>query len=157
MIAIGSTDDGERLILAKKLGADHTLKAGKSADPVAAVRELTNGHGADLVIEFAGTADAARLAIESSRCGGRVVLCGATSPGRQLEIDLSTIVRGHRDIFGSVANPKGISRRANDIMKSNLVDILPLITHHMPLSDFRRAWELFQNRKEDCIRIMLHP
>jgi len=157
VIAIGSTDDAERLSLARELGADNSLVVGENGDTVAAVQELTNGRGADLVIEFAGTADAARQAIELSRRGGRVVLCGATVPGRQLEIDLSTIVRGHLDIFGSVANPRGISKRANELMKCGLVDIQPLITHHMPLSEFPRAWKLFQNRKEGSIRIMLHP
>lgn len=157
VIAIGSTDDAERLSLTRELGADSSFVVGDNGDTVAAVKELTNGRGADLVIEFAGTADAARQAIELSRRGGRVVLCGSTSPGRQLEIDLSTIVRGHLDIFGSVANPRGISKRANELMKCGLVDIQSLITHHMPLSEFPRAWELFQNRKEGSIRIMLHP
>jgi 2-desacetyl-2-hydroxyethyl bacteriochlorophyllide A dehydrogenase len=157
VIAIGTIDDAERLALASELGADHTLAIDEGDDPAALVKELTYGRGADLVVEFAGTARAARHAIEMARRGGRVVLCGATSPGRRLEVDLSTIVRGHLDIFGSMANPRGISRRANELMASGMVDIQPLISHHMPLSDFPRAWDLFQNRKEDSIRIMLHP
>lgn len=157
VIAIGSAGDAERLALASALGADHILEGENKEAVVAAVQELTNGRGADLVIEFAGSADGASLAVELSRRGGRVVLCGATSPGRQLEVDLSTIVRGHLDIFGSVANPRGISKRANELMEKGLVDIKPLITHHMPLSDFPLAWERFQNRREGSIRIMLHP
>lgn len=158
VIAIGTEDDTERLALASELGADRVIEAADdSKDPVTAIRELTSGLGADLVVEFAGTAEAARQAIAMTRRGGRVVLCGATSPGRRLQIDLSTIVRGHLDIFGSVANPRGISKRANELMQTGLVDIRPLITHHMPLSEFPLAWELFQNRSENVIRIMLHP
>ena len=156
VIAIGSVDDTKRLALAKELGADHTLKVDESGNPGAAMRDMNKGCGADLVVEFAGTAQAARQAIEFCRRGGRVVLGGATSPGRKLEIDLSTIVRGHLDIFGSVANPRGISKRANQLMANGLVDIQPLITHHMPLREFPRAWELFQTRGEYSIRIMLH-
>jgi threonine dehydrogenase-like Zn-dependent dehydrogenase len=92
-----------------------------------------------------------------ARRGGRVVLCGATSPGRRLEVDLSTIVRGHLNLYGSVANPRGISRRANILMQSGLVDIRPLITHHLPLRDFTTAWRLFEERQENVIRAMLHP
>lgn len=157
VIAVGSLEDTERLLLARKLGADHVLEAGASGNAAPAVKQMTNGRGADLVIEFAGTAEAARQAIEMARRGGRVVLCGATSPGRKLEIDLSTIVRGHLNIFGSVANPRGISKRANELMGRGLVDIKPLITHHMPLNEFPLAWESFQNRGEGSIRIMLHP
>src|SRR5438309_2471316 len=67
----------------------------------------------DLVVEFAGTADAARDAIRLARRGGRVVLGGATGQGVELSgLDLSTIVRGHLDVLGSVANPKRVSGRA---------------------------------------------
>jgi threonine dehydrogenase-like Zn-dependent dehydrogenase len=157
VIAVGTAQDIDRLALAQKLGADRTLAVDKNSDAPAAVRKLTGGRGADLVIEFAGTADAARQAVEMTRRGGRVVLCGATSPGRKLEIDLSTIVRGHLNIYGSMANPRGISKRANELMKAGLVDIQPLVTQHMPLSDFPLAWEIFQNREQTSIRIMLHP
>jgi L-iditol 2-dehydrogenase len=157
VIVIGAGGDAPRLALARDLGADHTINVNEVDDPLEAVRELTAGRGADLVIEFAGTAEAGRLAVEMARRGGRVVLCGATSPGRKLEVDLSTIVRGHLNLYGSVANPRGISRRANILMQSGLVDIRPLITHHLPLSDFAQAWELFEERQENVIRAMLHP
>jgi len=157
VIAVGIDADAQRLKLAGRLGADHTLNLSGISDPARAVRDLTLGRGADLVIEFAGSADAARQALEMARRGGRVVLGGATGPGRRLDVDLSLIVRGHLDIFGSVANPRGISRRANLLMQIGLVDIRPLITHHMPLTEFARAWQIFMDRKEDAIRIMLHP
>jgi len=56
-----------------------------------------------------------------------------------------------------VANPRGISRRANGLMQKGLVDVRPLITHHLPLSEFARAWEIFRDRREGAIRVMLHP
>jgi L-iditol 2-dehydrogenase len=157
VIAIGAEDDSHRLALARELGADFILNAGEVDDPVQAVHKLTAEHGADLVIEFAGTAEAGRQAVEMARRGGRVVLCGATSPGRRLDVDLSTIVRGHLNLFGSVANPRGISGRANTLMQNGLVDIHPLITHHLPLREFAQAWQLFQDRQENVIRVMLHP
>lgn len=157
VIAVGAESDTLRLALARELGADFTINAGEVEDPVQEVRDLTAGRGADLVIEFAGTAEAGRQAVEMTRRGGRVVLCGATSPGRRLEVDLSTIVRGHLSLFGSMANPRGISRRANILMQSGQVDIRPLITHHLPLSKFAQAWQLFQERDENVIRVMLHP
>lgn len=157
VIAIGSEEDAPRLALAHTLGADFIVNAGEVDNPVQAVHELTAGRGADLVIEFAGTVEAGRQALEMARRGGRVVLCGATSPGRRLDVDLSTIVRGHLDVFGSMANPLGISERANALMQSGLVVIRPLITHHLPLSEFAQAWELFQDHQENVIRVMLHP
>jgi len=157
VIAVGSTGDEERLAMALVTGADQVVNAAKVDDPIQEVRQLTSGKGADLVIEFAGSALAARQSIEMARRGGRIVLGGATSPGRRLDVDLSTIVRGHLDVFGSVANPRGISGRANELMAKGHVDIEPLITHRMPLSEFPGAWELFENQIDGVIRPMMYP
>jgi len=121
------------------------------------VRDAFPG-GADLVVEFAGTAEAARQAIQLARRGGRVVLAGATGPGRELSgIDLSTIVRGHLDILGSLANPRGISARGLELIARGAVDVKPLITHCFGLSEFEQAWATFVERRDGAIRVMVHP
>ena len=135
--------------VARALGAARTVLLGTRAERVQRIRDLADavvvgggeaaiedaraalgGQGADLVVEFAGTPDAARQAIQLARRGGRVVLAGATGPGRELSgVDLSTIVRGHLDIYGSLANPRGISGRGLQLIASGAVDVRPLITH----------------------------
>lgn len=70
---------------------------------------------------------------------------------------MSVIVRGHLDVYGSVANPRGISARANTLMQKGLVDVKPLITHRLPLADFSRGWQIFLEREDDPIRVMLYP
>lgn len=157
VIVVGADQDKSRLSLAQQMGADQIINIDEVDDPVDQVQALTGGLGADLVVEFAGTSTAGRFSIEIVRRGGRVVLGGSTSPGKQLEVDLSTIVRGHLDIYGSVANPRRISRKANVMMQRGEIDITPLMTHHMPLAEFDRAWDIFTNRTEDVIRIMMHP
>jgi len=157
VIVVGVKEDRQRLGLAMKMGADQIIEADGVANPVQALRDLTSGRGVDLVIEFTGSAAAAQQSIQMSRRGGRIVHGGATGPGRRLDIDLSTIVRGHLDVYGSVANPRGISNRANELMAKGSVDITPLITHHFPLSEFPLAWEIFSERQEGVIRPMLHP
>lgn len=157
VIVVGIPEDGQRLELAKRLGADDVIVAEAGQSPVRRVRELTNGKGVDLVVEFAGTAAAGRESLEMARRGGRVVLGGVTSPGRELIVDLSVIVRGHLNVFGSVANPQSICRRANVMMQRGLVDVTPLITHEMPLSEFPSAWKMFTERVGDPIRIVMHP
>jgi L-iditol 2-dehydrogenase len=132
---------------------------GQGDDAVLQTRLALGGDGgADLVIEFAGTPEAARQAIQLARRGGRVVLAGATGPGRELSgVDLSTIVRGHLDIYGSLANPRGVSRRGLELIAKRVVDTAPLITHHFALDGFAEAWATFVERREGAIRVMLHP
>ena len=157
IIVVGIAADEKRLELANTMGADDIVLTETGGGPVESVHELTNGKGVDLVVEFAGTSDAGKQSLEMARRGGRVVLAGATSPGRELNVDLSVIVRGHLNVFGSVANPMSISRRANLLMQKGLVDVAPLITHEMPLDEFAAAWKMFTERVDDPIRIMMHP
>jgi len=156
VIVVGIAMDENRLQLAKSMGADDIILAEADKDFVRSVRELT-GKGVDLVVEFAGSADAGHQSLEMARRGGRVVLAGATSPGRELNVDLSVIVRGHLDVYGSMANPKSISRRANVLMQKGLVDVMPLITHELPLDKFPSAWKMFTERDGDSIRILMRP
>ncbi|HEY7067319.1 MAG TPA: alcohol dehydrogenase catalytic domain-containing protein [Chloroflexota bacterium] len=147
----------ERLRVAEGMGADALVNASE-VDAVKTMRDLTGGRGADVVIEFAGSEQAARDALLVTRRGGRVVLGGATGPGRELKgVDLSVIVRGHLDVLGSVANPKGVSARGVTLMAKGLVDVRPLMTHHLALGEFPRAWAMARDHADGAIRVMLHP
>jgi L-iditol 2-dehydrogenase len=131
---------------------------GTGDEAVDQVRRALDGDAADVVIEFAGTAEGARQAISLARRGGRVVLAGSTGPGRELSgVDLSAIVRGHLDIYGSLANPRGISGRALELIARGAVDVKPLITHCFSLSEFDQAWATFVERRDGAIRVLLHP
>jgi L-iditol 2-dehydrogenase len=147
----------ERLERMQGCGADE-LVAGTGDEAIDKVKAALGGRGADVVIEFAGSAEAARQAILLARRGGRVVLAGSTGVGRELSgVDLSAIVRGHLDICGSLANPKGISGRGLELIARRAVDVKPLMTHHFKLSDFPEAWDTFVERRGGAIRVMLHP
>ena len=154
--------------LARALGARRVTLVGRGnrlarvrdmADEVIDAANVSRLRGtADLVIEFAGTAEAARDAIALARRGGRVVLGGATGTGVELSgVDLSTIVRGNLDVLGSLANPKGVSGRALALLADGKVDVTSLVTHHFPLRSFADAWRTFTERREGAIRVMLHP
>lgn len=138
---------------------ERLARAAAFADALVEEREAAALAGsADLVVEFAGTADAARLALVTARRGGRVVLGGATGQGVELSgVDLSTIVRGHLDVLGSVANPMGISRRALQMLAGGAIDVASLTTHHFRLDQFAEAWATFTERRDGAIRVMLTP
>jgi threonine dehydrogenase-like Zn-dependent dehydrogenase len=154
--------------LARALGAGRVTLVGRGkrlarvrdmADEVVDAADVARLRGtADVVVEFAGTADAARDAIALARRGGRVVLGGATGAGVELSgVDLSTIVRGNLDVLGSLANPKGVSGRALELLAQGKIDVTSLVTHHFPLERFEEAWRTFTERRDGAIRVMLHP
>ncbi|HEX6512507.1 MAG TPA: alcohol dehydrogenase catalytic domain-containing protein, partial [Chloroflexota bacterium] len=147
----------ERLERMVGFGADE-LVAATGDEAVDKAKEALDGKGADVVIEFAGSEEAARQAILVARRGGRVVLAGSTGLGKELRgVDLSAIVRGHLDVRGSLANPKGISGRGLELIARRAVDVKPLMTHAFRLSEFEQAWQTFVERRGGAIRVMLHP
>ncbi|MFE7275180.1 S-(hydroxymethyl)mycothiol dehydrogenase [Streptomyces sp. NPDC057623] len=84
--------DDHKLETARKLGATHTVNS-RTADPVEAIRELTGGHGADVVIEAVGRPETYRQAFYARDLAGTVVLVGVPTPEMKLELPLL-------DVFG---------------------------------------------------------
>ena len=146
----------ERLEPAREMGADHLINIHEVDDVVEHVTDLLGG-GPDLVVELAGSEAASAQAVEMARRGGSVVLAGSTSPGRKLNVDLREIVVGHKNIYGSVANPKWICREGFDMIAREQIDVDPLITHRFALSEFEDAIEAFREREGGAFRVMLYP
>jgi S-(hydroxymethyl)mycothiol dehydrogenase len=84
--------DGRKLETARRLGATHTVNS-READPVEAVRELTAGFGADVVIDAVGLPETYKQAFYARDLAGTVVLVGVPTPEMKLELPLL-------DVFG---------------------------------------------------------
>jgi threonine 3-dehydrogenase len=112
-----------------------------SEDVVARLLEETGGEGADVVLEMSGNSGAIRQAFAALRYGGHASLLGI--PARPVELDLADGV-----IFKG-ATVHGISGRriwetwyqTRGFLESGM-DLSPIITDVMPLSEFERAFEL---------------
>ncbi|MDN5605507.1 MAG: S-(hydroxymethyl)mycothiol dehydrogenase [Kocuria sp.] len=88
IIAVDIDDD--KLATAKSLGATHTVNS-SSKDAVEAIRELTGGYGADLVIDAVGIAKTFEQAFQARDLAGRVVLVGVPDPGTTLQMPLDEV------------------------------------------------------------------
>ncbi|MGA5700434.1 S-(hydroxymethyl)mycothiol dehydrogenase [Peterkaempfera bronchialis] len=84
--------DDRKLETARKLGATHTVNS-RATDPVEAIRELTGGNGADVVIEAVGRPETYQQAFYARDLAGTVVLVGVPTPEMRLELPLL-------DVFG---------------------------------------------------------
>ncbi|MDO4718788.1 MAG: S-(hydroxymethyl)mycothiol dehydrogenase [Propionibacteriaceae bacterium] len=125
---IGVDIDGRKLEWARQFGATHTIDSSAS-DPVEAIRELTGGHGADLVVEAVGRPETYQQAFYARDLAGTVVLVGVPNP--EMRLDLPLI-----DVFG----------RGGALKSSWYGDCLPtrdfpmLVDHYLegrfPLADF---------------------
>ncbi len=84
--------DERKLQQAERMGATHTVN-GRQSDVVEAVRELTGGFGADVVVDAVGTPETYRQAFYARDLAGTVVLVGVPTPEMRLELPLL-------DVFG---------------------------------------------------------
>lgn len=84
--------DDRKLSTAQELGATHTVNS-KEKDPVEAIRELTGGFGADLVVEAVGHPKTYEQAFYARDLAGRVVLVGVPPADAKIELPMG-------DVFG---------------------------------------------------------
>jgi (R,R)-butanediol dehydrogenase/meso-butanediol dehydrogenase/diacetyl reductase len=82
--------DPARLETARLLGAGALVDA-RSLETAAALRELTEGVGPDLVIEASGVASGPATAIAAARRGGRVLVVGLQAAPREIDLLSATI------------------------------------------------------------------
>ncbi|HET9379562.1 MAG TPA: alcohol dehydrogenase catalytic domain-containing protein [Streptomyces sp.] len=112
--------------------------------------------GFDVVIEAAGSADAARTAAALLRRGGRLVLTGIPAPGAQGLDPTHLVVRQLevRTVFGA---PPDAWAHAVRMFAAGLLDPLPLVTHHLPLDAFPHAVELAGSGDPAVGKVLLRP
>ncbi|HKR69570.1 MAG TPA: S-(hydroxymethyl)mycothiol dehydrogenase [Streptosporangiaceae bacterium] len=89
---IGVDIDDRKLAWARELGATDTINS-RETDPVEQIRNLTEGNGADVVIEAVGRPETYKQAFYGRDLAGTVVLVGVPTPDMQLELPLL-------DVFG---------------------------------------------------------
>jgi len=89
---IGVDVDPRKLAWASSFGATHTVN-GRETDAVEAIRTLTGGHGADVVIEAVGRPDTYRTAFYARDHAGTLVQVGVPNPTMTIELPLI-------DLFG---------------------------------------------------------
>ncbi|MEU7638119.1 MULTISPECIES: S-(hydroxymethyl)mycothiol dehydrogenase [unclassified Streptomyces] len=79
--------DERKLDGATRFGATHTVNS-RRTDPVEAVRELTGGHGADVVIDAVGRPETYRQGFYMRDLAGTLVQVGVPDPAMKIELPL---------------------------------------------------------------------
>ncbi|WAC57467.1 S-(hydroxymethyl)mycothiol dehydrogenase [Gordonia sp. SL306] len=80
--------DPAKLEWAEGLGATHTINGAEVDDVIAAVQDLTDGNGVDLVVDAVGRPETYKQAFYARDLAGTVVLVGVPTPEMTLEMPL---------------------------------------------------------------------
>jgi NADPH:quinone reductase-like Zn-dependent oxidoreductase len=133
-IVTSSSDD--KLARARELGADVAVNHA-TGDVKAAVKEATDGHGADVVVEHVGEATW-RTSLDVAARDGRIAVCGATS-GPNPPAALHRIWWKQLTILGSTMGTKDDFESAYELVASGRAR--PVIDEVLPLAEIRAAHE----------------
>ncbi|MGI9540305.1 MAG: zinc-binding dehydrogenase [Miltoncostaeaceae bacterium] len=156
-LVIGVDSNPIRLEMAKKMGADVVIDYTQE-DPVAKVKELTDGRGADVAIEALGIQETFENCLASVRPAGVVSSLGVY--GDKVTIPLEGFVYGIGDIdIRSTLCPGGKERmRALMAMvEAGRLDLAQLVTHRFSLDEIEDAYPLFSNQEDGVLKVAITP
>jgi 2-desacetyl-2-hydroxyethyl bacteriochlorophyllide A dehydrogenase len=149
---IGITRSAFKRSLAEQLGADTTMSSG--AEAVKAVKEATEGRGADVVIECTGVASALADAINMVRLGGTIMLFGITS-ATQMTLPFYQLYYKELNIVNTRAAKGEDFPPTIDLVARGVLKLKPLVTHIVPLLDLEKAMHMLVSDEDQRMKIIM--
>jgi len=164
-----------RLSAAKRTANSETINAEKD-DPVQTIRDMTDGRGADICVDAVGmeaerklkdklaniwhvevgTIKALRSAISAVRRGGWISVLGVYGVPYD-KFPLGQIFdKGIHLSFGQAPVQKYIEDLI-DYLEEGKIKLDDVISHRLPLAEAPRGYEIFNEKKEDCVKVVLKP
>lgn len=148
---IGTDPLFERTARARALGA---RAAGDPEAAATAVRQVSEGRGADHVVLTGGGADVLPWAVEVARDGG-VLHCFAGGPGEVLPIALGTLYHRELTVMSHYSSSSATLSRAFWLLAAGKVEVDGLITHRVPLERLAEGVELM--RRREALKVYVTP
>ncbi len=152
-IVIGIDVDERKYAFARRYGLDHFINP-LIEDPVKRVREITTD-GVDISFEFVGSLETMKTAVEITRPGGTILIGGLIHGSVSLNLEsilslekriLTTMDHTHKDLI-----------EITEFINAREIRLSNSITHKFKLDDIHKAIELFKQRSEPIVRIVLNP
>lgn len=166
-----------RLEFARKYNNVETVNFTQVDDIILTLLKMTEGRGADVCIDavgceakgslaqtifgvkaklMAGSATAINWAIASVRKAGNVVLIGVYGPPFNA-VDMGSAMNKGITMRMNQANCKRYMPHLLEHIRAGRIDAKGLISHRFPLEDAEYAYEIFEKKKDECIKCVLVP
>jgi threonine dehydrogenase-like Zn-dependent dehydrogenase len=137
VIVIG--DNVKRLAIAKEFGVDVTININDGKDPVAEVKKLTGGRGADFVVEAVGTSKTYEQALEMVRPGGTLAAFGICAGDDTIKVRPFDLVLGEKTIVGSCAGVGTDWTDAMALLAHGHIKPQPMFSMIVPVEELEAA------------------
>lgn len=153
MIVGAPVDEELRLPTARRLGVEHVVNFAE-ANPLERCLELTEGRGADLVIECSGAPAAIAQSIELCRKWGKVCAIGLTGK-RPVQLDWDAAMTKVLTLYFNMSTAYASWDKTIWMMATGRVNVDPLITHVLPLAEWERGFEAVESM--EALKVVLRP
>jgi len=144
----------ERLEISKKIGA--TPIDMSKEDAAAIIKEASEGRGADVVLEAVGIEASLKSCWKYVRPAGTISAVGMYT---EQEFPFPMFQSFLRDITFKIGMcpVKRYMGQLMQLIQEGKADPSIIVTHTMPLADAPHGYDIFTNRKDNCIKVLLKP
>lgn len=144
----------ERLKVSRQMGATETICGGER-EVVEAVEASTGGRGVDLAVEAVGLTKTLNLAASLIRRNGTLLAFGVPH-SHMCEFAFHNFFHNEGRLIASVGPDvqKDFSL-AVEMITGGVIDVSPLITHRIPFTAAQQGFDLFADRKDGAIKVVL--
>jgi S-(hydroxymethyl)glutathione dehydrogenase/alcohol dehydrogenase len=132
--------------LARRCGATDSIDSSQT-DPVATVKELTGGRGADQVFEVVGRSDTIQAAFDMTRRAGTCTIVGAGSPSDMVKFGALALMVGAKTLRGCVYGSTDPARDFPEIVRlqqAGKLDLDALVTRRIELDELNDAFRAME-------------
>ena len=143
---------GDRLRVAKELGADHVVDITKE-DPAEAVHALTGGLGANIGMECSGAPEALTPLTYAVSRGAKIAVIGLNGK-KQVGIVTDRVALDEVDLIGVRGSPSEYPHFIA-LMAAGKVSGEGIVTHRYRLAEINEAMQAFRGRRGNAIRVAI--
>jgi len=151
ILLVGTEGDGKRLAVGRQIGAEVAVASAEEA--LAALQEVSEGYGAPLVVDAAGNSAALRLALEAVARNGQITKIGWGPAPVGFSLDL--LLTKAATLQGTYSHTWRTWEAILSLLKTDALQMEPMITHQMGTEDWERAYRLVESR--EAVKVLLWP
>ncbi len=143
-----------RLEVSKQMRATHTINSANE-DIVTAVKEITDGRMADLVIEVVGhQTETINTCLQLLKRGATLLAFGVPDD-EVYNFQFAEFFRKNIRFLGSVGpDVPNDFPLAMDMIAQGRIDVSPIITHHLPFTEAQKGFEMALHKKDEAVKIV---
>ncbi|MED1420978.1 zinc-binding dehydrogenase [Bacillus smithii] len=153
VVITGLSNDKIRLEKAKELGIDYAVNI-QEEDINALVQSLTDGYGADIVLECTGAVPAVNMGLDLLKKKGQFVQVGIFK-NPEIPIDSEKIIQKELTFIGSRSQKPSDWEPSLALMNEKLVNAKALVTHQFDITQWDEAYKVIKNG--ESIKVILKP